>query len=80
MNGDWRLRLLRVQGIWMLAFWLCMTAIYVSRPSYAPTLAYESAHLRWQNLMAMAAVCFLLASWAITAWFSSRRRRQSPNP
>ncbi|HVT12131.1 MAG TPA: hypothetical protein VHE55_07675 [Fimbriimonadaceae bacterium] len=78
MKGDWRMRLLGVQGLWLLAFLLSMLAVYETRPHYAPTPSYETAHGRWETVMYIVAGSFVAMSLAITAWFKNRYRHDGP--
>lgn len=78
MKGDWRMRLVGVQAIWLVAFFTCMTLVYLARPHYAPGPAFEAAHSRWETTLTVVGGAALAVSFAITAWFSRRYRSKQP--
>lgn len=78
MKGDWRMRLLGVQGTWLVVFFTCIALVYLGRPHYAPGPAFEAAHDRWETTLYIVGGAAVAVSFAITGWFS--RRYQSKQP
>ena len=75
MKGDWRMKMLAVQGIWLVIFVASDAALYLARPHYSLDAGYPAAHDRWEQMTYLTGGTYLVVSLAITGWFAASRNR-----